>query len=205
MLDLTSREFIRHLPYWGYPAMLLFMTLEGPFATMIAAFLASMGFFNVFIVFVMSVLGDVLGDIILYGIGYFGGSRVLAKAEKFLKINSATVEKLKNKFHENSGKIIFYIKTTAGLSYITFITAGTLKMRFRKFVTFSVLGGLIWSTGLVIVGYFFGYAAEQISQYIEYAGIVIFSAAVLFFIVFTIYKKRRSKVLLGNSKPDKRN
>ena len=94
-VQLPSQEFMRLLPYWGYPTMLLLMTLEGPIVTIIAAFLASMGYFNVFAVFGLSVLGDVLGDIVLYFIGYFGGYRILSKAEKFLKIKESVVEKLR--------------------------------------------------------------------------------------------------------------
>jgi len=173
------------------------MIVEGPIVTIVAAFLASLGYFNVFIVFLLSVAGDVIGDIVLYHIGYFGGARILAKAEKFLKVSPATVEKLKQKFHENSGKIIFYVKSTAGLSYITFITAGTLRMRFSKFVKFSILGGLVWSSFLVIIGYFFGYAADKIGDYIKYAGYIIFTAAVVFFIGLSLYKKRQTKEILG--------
>lgn len=196
MPDISSQEFIRLLPYWGYPLMFLMMTLEGPIVTIIAAFLASMGYFNIFLVFALSVTGDVVGDIILYFIGYFGGARILAKAEKFLKISAAVVEKLKTKFHQNSGRIIFYVKSTTGLSYITFILAGTLKIKLSKFVKSSILGGLVWSSFLVVMGYFFGYAAERISQYIKYAGVIIFAGAVVFFIGLSLYKKRQGKEIL---------
>ncbi|MFA5925433.1 MAG: DedA family protein [Parcubacteria group bacterium] len=196
MLGHTSQEFIRLLPYWGYPAMLIFMIIEGPIVTIIAAFLASMGYFNIFAVFGLSVLGDVVGDIILYTIGYFGGQRIIGKAQRFLKIKDSVVDKLKQKFHENSGRIIFYVKSTTGLSYITFITAGSLRMKLSKFVTFSILGGLVWSSFLVIIGYFFGYAADKISEYIKYAGVAVFAGAVIFFIGLTLYKKRQSGEIL---------
>lgn len=196
MFSHPPQELVRILSLWGYPAMLVFMILEGPIVTMIAAFLASLGYFNVFAVFGLSVAGDVIGDFILYGIGYFGGQKILPKVEKFLKISSSTVEKLKQKFHKNSGRIIFYVKSTTGLSYITFITAGTLKMHISKFVLFSILGGLVWSTFLVSIGYFFGYAAERISEYIKYAGIIIFSAVILFFAGLTLYKRRQAREIL---------
>lgn len=193
-----SQDFVHLLPYWGYPLMFVLMFFEGPFATMIAAFLASQGLFNVGIVFVLSVVGDVLGDIGLYHIGYYGGPHIIEKAQKFLKISDATIEKLKNKFHQNSGKLIFYVKSTTGLSYITFTLAGALRMRLSKFIKYSILGGLIWSGLLVFLGYFFGYAAAQISQYIKYAGIVIFAAAIMAMIVIISYKKYESKKILEN-------
>jgi membrane protein DedA with SNARE-associated domain len=151
------------------------------------------------IVFLLSVFGDVLGDIGLYHIGYYGGPKIIEKAQKFLKIKDTTVEKLKNKFHQNSGKLIFYVKSTTGLSYITFTLAGALRMKLLKFIKYSILGGLVWSSLLVFLGYFFGYAAAQISQYIKYAGIVIFATAILALVVISIIKKRESAEILGNS------
>jgi membrane protein DedA with SNARE-associated domain len=193
MFQYPSQELIRNLSLWGYPIMLFLMIVEGPIVTIVAAFLASMGYFNIFAVFGLSIAGDVIGDIILYYIGYFGGEKILPKVEKFLKISKSTVEKLKQKFHKNSGRIIFYVKSTTGLSYITFITAGTLKMRISKFIYFSILGGLIWSSFLVIMGYFFGYAADKISEYIRYAGAVIVAIAGIFFIILIWYKKKQAK------------
>ena len=196
MLQHPSQDLIHILSFWGYPVMLFLMILEGPITTIVSAFLASMGYFNIFIVFGLSVAGDVIGDILLYYIGYFGGQKILPKVEKFLKISQSIVEKLKRKFHENSGRIIFYVKSTTGLSYITFITAGTLKVPISKFVKFSILGGLIWSSFLVIMGYFFGYAADKISEYIKYAGLIILIIAVFFFIGLSLYKKRQTKEII---------
>ncbi|HUD09147.1 MAG TPA: DedA family protein [Candidatus Saccharimonadales bacterium] len=193
-----SQDFIHLLPYWGYPLMFVLMFFEGPFATMIAAFLASQGFFNIGIVFVLSVSADVLGDIGLYHIGYYGGPKIMEKAQKFLKISNATIEKLKNKFHQNSSRVIFYVKSTTGLCAITFILAGTLRMKFLKFIKYSFLGGLVWSSFIVILGYFFGYAAAQISQYIKYAGVAIFAAAIIAVVVISLIKKRESAEILGN-------
>ncbi|MFA6285132.1 MAG: DedA family protein [Parcubacteria group bacterium] len=193
-----NQDFLHLLPYWGYPLMFVLMLFEGPFATMIAAFLASQGYFNVGIVFILSVLGDVLGDIGLYHIGYFGGPHIIEKAQKILRISDATVEKLKRKFHQNSGRLIFYVKSTTGLSYITFTLAGALRMKLLKFMKYSILGGLVWSSLLVVLGYFFGYAAEQISQYIKYAGIAIFVCALIALVVISIIKKRESAEILEN-------
>ena len=196
MFQHPSQELIHILSLWGYPTMLLLMTLEGPIVPIVAAFLSSLGYFNIFVVFGLSAAGDVLGDIVLYSIGYFGGQKILPRVESFLKISQSTSQKLRKQFNENSGRIIFYVKSTTGLSYITFITAGTLKMRLSKFVKFSILGGLVWSSLLVIIGYFFGYAAEKISEYIKYAGYIIFAAAVILFFGISLYKKKQSKEIL---------
>jgi membrane protein DedA with SNARE-associated domain len=198
-----SPEFIQGLPYWGYPSMLLLMILEGPIATMSSAFLASLGYFNIFAVFALSVIGDIAGDVILYGIGYYGGRPILLKMEKWLKIKHSAVAKIEEKFQKDGAKIIFYVKATTGLVYITFTLAGAIKMRFSKFLKYSFYGGLVWSSFLVIIGYFFGFAAAKISAYIKYAGIIIFILAIAALISINLYKDRRTKKMMAkNNHPE---
>lgn len=206
MLDfiyLSNPELANYVKTVGYPLMLLLMIVEGPIATMLAAFSASLGFFNVYAVFALSILGDMLGDIILYSIGAAGGTRALQKAEKLLRINPATLEKIERLFKIHGKKTVFAVKSTTGLCWITFIAAGAVKMKLKDFILASFLGGIIWSGFLVISGYFFGYAFIQIDQYLRYAGIIIFASVVLFYSFITLYKNRRSKQILDEYAPEK--
>jgi len=196
LISPSSPEFIHSLRYWGYPAMFLIMVLEGPIASMAGAFLASLGYFNVFMVFLLSVSGDFTGDIILYYMGYFGGRPLLLKVEKFLRIKESVVARMEDLFKRKGGKIIFYVKATTGLCFVTFVLAGTVRMKLSKFAKFSLLGGLVWSAFLVTVGWFFGYAADKISQYIKYAGVIIFIGVVIFFIGLTLYKRKQAKEIM---------
>jgi len=86
------------------------------------------------------------------------------------------------------------------------LAAGVAKMNFKKFITFSILGGIFWSGFLTAIGYFFGYAANQIEQYIKYAGWIIFGATVIIIIIINLIKKKNSdKILLnGNGKDNKK-
>jgi len=196
MLNISDPAILGHIKTIGYPLMLIVMIVEGPIITILAAFAASLGFFNIFIVLILSILGDIIGDMILYTIGYFGGNRALAKAEKILKIKPAIVAKLESLFRTHGKKTIFAVKSTTGLCWITFIAAGTMQMKFKDFITASFLGGIIWSGFLVIMGYFFGYAFREIGDYIKYAGLIIFFFAVIFYITLTLYKRYQSKRIL---------
>ena len=197
-INLADPQILGYIKTIGYPTMLILMIIEGPIATILAAFAASLGFFNIFIVLILSMLGDVIGDIILYAIGYTGGAQTLAKAERILKIKPETVGKLKNLFLLHGKKTIFAVKSTTGLCWITFIAAGTVRMKFQDFLFGSILGGIVWSSFLAVMGYFFGYAFLQINDYIKYAGLIIFAAAVSFFIVLTVYKKYQARRIFKN-------
>ena len=196
LADSQLPDYIRTV---GYPTMLLLMTVEGPIATIISAFLSSLGLFNIFAVFGLSILGDVLGDIICYGIGYWGGNPILEKARKKLRIKLKILEKVEYLFQRHGFKTIFAVKSTTGLCWITFIAAGAFKMDFRKFLTGSILGGLVWSGFLTVSGYFFGYAFLEISHYIRFAGFGIIIIAILLYILINIYKNRQAQKILAEN------
>ncbi|MBT4251292.1 DedA family protein [bacterium] len=198
-------ELIQQLQVWGYPIMLFLMIAEGPITTIIAAFLASLGFFDWYVVYTLSVFGDVLGDIFWYFVGFLGGRPVLKKFRKKLGIKLSTIRYLENKFEESGSKIIFYVKLSTGLCLVTFILAGSAKMKFGKFLQFSILGGLVWSMFLVALGYFFGELAEEIEKYIQFAGWAILSLAFFVFAFINLKKKKdlQRVINLFNKKQDK--
>jgi membrane protein DedA with SNARE-associated domain len=63
----------------GYFLMFVAMVIEGPVITAAAAFGVALGYFNIFIVFGLSVAGELVGDFIYYGIGYFGRVRFVER------------------------------------------------------------------------------------------------------------------------------
>ncbi len=189
MLGIEYQQILEIIILWGYPLMLLLMILEGPIVTLGAAFMASMGFFNVFIVLLLSILGDVIGDIVLYYIGFLSKKGLIPRKRKLLKSDSNIIKIIKNSFKDKGAQIIFFTKATTGLCYITFILAGMIRLNFKKFLLFSILGGIVWSSFVVALGYYFGWIAEEIEKYIKFSGWFVFflATSVMFLIIF--YKK----------------
>jgi membrane protein DedA with SNARE-associated domain len=188
MFNLEYQEILNNLQVWGYPLMFLLMTIEGPIATMAGAFLASLGFFNVFIVLILSIVGDLIADIIIYYFGFFSGKNSFQLNQKKL------IQKIKESFRKRGDNLFFLTKITIGLSLVTFSLAGASKFSFKKFLLFSLLGGVVWSSFIVVLGYFFGKMAEIIEEYIKFGGWIVFLIAVLTIIIIVI---RQKKVLLN--------
>lgn len=202
-MDQTGQNIFVFLQHYGYFIMLPLMIIEGPVATIIAAMLASLGAFNVFVVLIFSILGDVIGDVILYGLGYRYGIGFVRRVGKYVGITESLVTRMEKYFVRHGGKTIFAVKSTTGLCWATFTAAGIVKMNFKKFVKYSVLGGIVWSSFLVAMGYFYGYLWKEIKQYIEWAGWMIFAVAIVSIVIMNLYKKRESKQIFsenGNKK-----
>lgn len=86
--------------------------------------------------------------------------------------------------------MIFFVKISSGLCYITFITAGMIKMPLKRFLFFSLMGGILWSGALVAIGYFYGHLYQEISGKIEQAGVLTLILALLTFFGIILLKKR---------------
>src|SRR4030042_2591629 len=185
-MEQTGQQVFPFLSHYGYFIMLSLMILEGPVATMIAATMAALGAFNVFVVLILSIAGDMIGDIILYGLGYKYGMGFVRRVGKHIGITESLVARMEKYFTRHGGKTIFAVKSTTGLCWATFTAAGIVKMDFKKFVLYSFLGGIVWSGFLVAMGYFYGYLWREIKQYIEWAGWIIFAVAIVSIAVINI-------------------
>ncbi len=195
---MDGQQIFNFLKDYGYWVVFPMMILEGPMTTIMAGMLVSLGAFNIWIVLLLSVSADIFGDIFLYGIGNKWGYGFIEKIGKYIGITKKRVAKVDRFFKKHGGKAVFMAKSTTGLCFTTFIVAGIVKMDFKKFLKYSLLGGLAWSGFLVGMGYFYGYLWREIKQYIEWAGWLSVSLAVVTFLAISIYKKYKSKDFLRN-------
>ena len=196
---MDGQQIFQFLSTYGYWIIFPLMLLEGPVVTIMSAILASLGAFNVWIVLLLSVVGDVLGDVGLYGIGKKWGFNFVNKFGKYIGITKKKVLRMEKYFINHGGKTVFLAKSTTGLCFVTFVAAGISNMDFKKFIKYSILGGLVWSSFLVIMGYFYGYLWREIKQYIEWVGWIITALTFITFILINIFKLQKTKKIFGNN------
>jgi len=195
-MEQTGQYIFEFLKHYGYFAMLPLMIIEGPVVTIISAMLASLGAFSWLVVLIFSIAGDMIGDIILYWLGYRFGMGFVNKIGKYMGITEKLVVRMEKYFQNHGGKTIFAVKSTTGLCWATFVAAGIVKMDPKKFIKYSFMGGIIWSGFLVAMGYFYGYLWRSMKHYIGWAGWIIFGVAAVSFVVITLYKNYQAKKLL---------
>lgn len=135
----------------AYFLLLLGVMIEGPVTTMLGAAAAAMGYLQVELVFAIAVLGNLLADTVWYMVGRFFQvewlQRIAGKHQDKIAI-------LTDGMRQHDRKIIFMAKLSAGLAIASFIAAGMVGIRYLRWIPISLLGELIWSGGLVLVGFF---------------------------------------------------
>ena len=126
LFNLTP-ELIEKLQAGGYLVMFTMMVIEWPFVTMAAAFLASMGIFNIFVVAILGWLGDTVGDVIFFLVGRFGLSLFTKNRKIDTEQKANFMEKLNILLEKNFVLSLIAIKFTPYAPMIALPYLGTKK------------------------------------------------------------------------------
>ncbi len=178
----------------GYLLMFVLMLLEGPAVTAAGAFAAALGIFNIWTVFFLSVLGNLIPDAIYYAIGFWGREGVVEKYNRYLKINKEWLGKLEANYAKHAGKTLTAVKLIPVLATPGLIIAGIARVPLKKYVFWSLVITIPSSLLYLIIGYYFGAAYGNIVKYIKYGEYFIVIAIVFFILVSYASKKLSKKI-----------
>jgi len=182
------------LTKYGYFILFPLAVIEGPIITVIGAFWASLGYLNVFIVYGVVIIGDLVGDVVFYAIGRWGGRKFLEKWGRYFGVSPDHVLHLEKQFEKYSGKTILFGKWTHFVGLAILIVAGMAKMPFRKFIWLNFVSSLPKSLAFIIIGYYFGQAYQQIDKYFGYATLSMFFVIILLVAIYFFVKKFKSNI-----------
>lgn len=128
--------------------------LPGDSLLFAAGAFAALGDLNIVILIISLGLAAILGDTVNYHIGRYLGPKVLKDDNKFLK--KEYIDKT-NKFYETyGGKTIILARFMPIIRTFAPFVAGVGKMNYKKFITFNAIGGIVWVSGILLIGYSFG-------------------------------------------------
>jgi membrane protein DedA with SNARE-associated domain len=172
----------------GYILMFFAMLIEGPIVTVAAAFAAALGYFDVFIVFVISFLGDIVADVIYYFIGYFSRLAVIEKFGKFFGLTEKRMRRIEALLNGHSVKTLIALKLTPVLPTPGLMLVGATKMPIKRFVKICSIIIFPRTIFLVIMGYYFGAAYEMLAKQFEknyYILVAIIAAIAVIYYLFS--------------------
>ena len=194
MIFLNFLQTAEYLQGTSYFIIFLLMVIEGPIVTSAAAFLASLGFFNIFIIFILSLLGDLVGDCLHYTIGRYGGHKLIKKYHKKFSVTKKDLNKTEHNLNKHFGKTMFVIKFTPLFTTPGLILMGSLKIPLKKFIIYSLLITLPRTIFFILTGYYFGIAFDKIMNYYKIGGYIIVIFVIFVIISYLIFKKISSKI-----------
>jgi len=149
--------------------------LPGDSLLFVIGTLSGSGFLNIWISYFTLLAAAIVGDTVNYWVGHHIGPKVFSKQNSKL-FNKAYLEKT-HKFYEKYGaKTIILARFLPILRTFAPFVAGVGRMDYSTFLSFNIIGALIWVSSLTFLGYFFG-GLSFIKDNFEYAviGIIIIS------------------------------
>jgi len=173
----------------GYVLMFVAMLIEGPIVTVAAAFAAALGYFDVFIVFVLSFFGDLVADGVYYIIGYFSRLAVIEKFGKYFGLTEKRMHRIEELLNGHSVKTLIALKLTPVLPTPGLMIVGATKMPIKKFVKICSLIIFPRTIFLVILGYYFGAAYEMLSKQMEEKTFTLLIIAAVVFLLYYGFTK----------------
>lgn len=180
----------------GYVLMFVGMVIEGPVITAAAAFAAALGYFNVWIVLLLAVLGDLSADVVYYGIGYFGRVAFVEKYGHHVGLTKTRMEHLERLIHTHPKKTMAAIKLAPLLPVPGLMMIGATRMSFRQFGAMAFVITLPKVLLFMGLGYYFGRAYGSVSRYLENGQYFILVAVVVIVAAFYVYKKIAARISL---------
>jgi membrane protein DedA with SNARE-associated domain len=172
--------------FWLYCGLALAVMLEGPFAILIGASAASSGFLSPAPVFLAATLGNLLGDLTWYLLGYSGRLEWALKL-KFLRLDVRKITALRQAISRHAIKILAIAKLTNGLIVPVLISTGLARVPLRRWFPTIFLTNLLTTGAFVAFGYFTAVNLMKFETWFRYVALG-FSFILFVFITLQVRK-----------------
>lgn len=124
----------------------------------------------------VSAAAAIIGDQVGYIIGNKIGPRLIRRPKSRL-FNPANVAKTEAFFAKHGAKTIVIARFVPIVRTFVPTVAGVSGMHYRTFVTYNVVGGLLWGAGVTTLGFFLG-EIDAVKNNLEIAAVVIVGISV---------------------------
>ena len=163
-MDKHLDAIVRSMGLWSYALLFAVVFIEtgvvvmpflpGDSLLFAAGSIAALGSFQVVWLWALMALAAILGDTANYWIGHFVGPRVFREDVRWLK--REYLERTQKFYEKHGGKTIFLARFIPIIRTFAPFVAGIGRMRYGYFITYNVVGGLVWTAIFTFGGYFFG-------------------------------------------------
>jgi membrane protein DedA with SNARE-associated domain len=196
-LLVTVKPYLDQYGYWAvFGAILLEdfgVPVPGETLLIAGALLASQGTMQLAPLLLIAWIGAVTGDNIGYGIGRFGGRRLVQRYGPYLLINERRLDYAEAFFRKRGGIVVVLARFFAVLRQLNGIVAGMARMPWWEFLPYNALGAALWVGFWGTLFYHLGGRALRIGlafkklQFFFIAGLLVVAAAAV------IHWRRRHK------------
>lgn len=164
-LDKQLVEVVQNYGVWTYLILFLIIFCEtglvitpilpGDSLLFATGAIAALGDLNIYSLAGLLITAAILGDTVNYAIGNYVGTGIY-KAKKLWLIKREHLMKTHEFYEKYGGMTIIFARFMPIIRTFAPFVAGIGKMSYLKFVSYNVIGGILWVALFLGAGFFFG-------------------------------------------------
>lgn len=159
IIAILATFIISAISHLGYSGVALMMAIESaciPLPSEIimpfSGFLVSKGQFTLIGVAIAGSVGSLLGSLLAYWIGFYGGRKFIEKYGKYILISKHDLNIADNFFNKYGSAAVFFSRMLPVVRTFISLPAGIAKMNLSKFVVYTFIGSVPWCFALAYLG-----------------------------------------------------
>jgi membrane protein DedA with SNARE-associated domain len=159
IIGILSAFIVAVISSMGYAGVVLLMAIESaciPLPSEIimpfSGYLVSRGEMNLWGVGIAGAVGCVLGSLVAYWVGMYGGRPFIEKYGRYVLVSRHDLNMADRWFARHGEIIIFASRLLPAIRTFIAFPAGVAKMNLTRFIIYTFAGSLPWCLGLAYVG-----------------------------------------------------
>ena len=171
--------------------------LPGDSLLFTAGLLASQGALNFPVIVVGCAVCAIAGDQVGYVIGRKAGPALFRRPDSRF-FHKKNVERARVYFEKNGPRTIILARFIPVIRTFAPVVAGIGHMDYRKFVTYNVVGGILWGSGVTTAGYVLGESIPDIDRWLlPIIGVIVMVSFIPVFLeLLRAYQNRQPNSLV---------
>ena len=125
------------------------------------------------LVILVATLGEVVGSVAGYAIGYLGGRPLVDRVGKYVLLTHKDLDRAEAWFARRGDAFVFFGRFVPLLRSFVSLAAGLGEMARWKFLAFTVAATAMWCAALSSIGYSLGASWHRVIKDFSYAGYVV--------------------------------
>ena len=162
---------------FGEAAVFVGFVLPGETAVVYGGVLAEAGKVSVAVVLAVVILAAVAGDSVGFEVGRTLGPRIVRAP--VLRHHTDRVEQAQAYLRKRGGRAVVMGRFTAFLRAVMPGLAGASRMAYRRFLVFNALGGVLWGSACVLLGYFAAHSIGTVTHALGVTSAVVVTVIVI--------------------------
>jgi len=202
MVEHLAGYFTYAIEQGGYLGAAFLMMLESMVAPVpselvmpFVGFLVVEEKFSLWASILVTSLGSIVGSLISYYMGYFGGRPVVLRVGRYLLLNQEHLEWTERWFDRHGSWTIFVSRFIPVVRHLISIPAGLGRMRIMPFCVYTLVGATIWNSFLLWLGYKLRQNWMLVQQYSHELDMVVAVGLVAAVIWFAAVHFRRARAI----------